>query len=498
MEHSPPSDRIVRFGVFEVDRQTGELRKSGLRVRLADQSLQVLTLLLARPGDIVSREELAAALWPDGTNVDFENGVNAAVKKLRLALGDSGASPRYIETLPRRGYRLIAPVNALADTTPKISAGNQAVSRTFLRRYWTLAIATLLAGAAVAGALLFDSKPARDGPQGPASGWGRPSSNQEANAYFAKAELFMGAGVFDPDRASRLFESALRLDPKFGKARAEYGFTRLIRIMLGYSNDPSELYEAEQEIRRGLRDDPSFSHGFTALAAVYLHSGRREQARAEIETALKINPRDFDARHWLAVYHWYSGDSTTARNLETENVARHPRFFPSRMTLGELARQEGDLEASIREYERVLEYDPQNAFVLERLAQTYMDRADATLARRTFDRFRPEDRHSYRTRAVEAILLALEGKRADAAAAMDEGVLKYIDLNALFTLTGAEFHAVMGRRVEALEWLERAVRQGDHRAEWFARNPALEQIRQDRQFRLIHSSVRGQRLNQPR
>jgi DNA-binding winged helix-turn-helix (wHTH) protein/tetratricopeptide (TPR) repeat protein len=498
VEFSPPSDRIVRFGVFEVDRQTGELRKSGLRVRLADQSLQVLILLLARPGHMVSREELAAALWPDGTNVDFENGVNAAVKKLRLALGDSGASPRYIETLPRRGYRLIVPVNVAADTTAKMSTGASADSRNFFRWHGTSGIATVFAVAAVAGALIFASKPSPDQPQRPASGWGRPSVNQEANGYFAKAQLFMGAGVFDPDRASRLFESALRLDPKFGKARAEYGFTRLIRIMLGYSNDPSELYEAEQEIRHGLRDDPSFSHGFTALAAVYLHSGRKQQALAEIDTALGINPEDFDARHWLAVYHWYSGDSTTARNLETETAARHPRFFPSRMTLGELARQEGDLDAAIREYERVLEYDPQNAFVLERLAQTYMDRADMTLARRMFDRLRPEDRRSYRTRAVEAVLLALEGKRAEAAAAMDAGVLKYIDLNALFTLTGAEFHAVMGMRGEALEWLERAVRQGDHRAEWFTRSPALEEIRQDRQFRLIQSSVGGQRLNQPK
>lgn len=480
MQASAPSDRVIRFGVFELDRQTGELRKSGLKIRLADQSLQVLELLLGRAGEMVSREELAARLWPDGTHVDFENGVNAAVKKLRLALGDSGAAPRYIETLPRRGYRLIVPVDP-----PRAAS-----SPTFFRRHRIVGIAALLAASTVTGALIVASKPSRENRR--PGGGGRLSANQEANGYFAKAELFMGVGVFDPDRAGRLLESALRLDPKFGKARAEYGFVRLVRLMLGNSNDPAYLYEAEEEIRQGLRDDSSFSHGFTALAALYLHSGRKEQALAEIERALTLNPGDIDARHWLAVYHWYSGDSTTARGIETENVARHARFFPARMTLGDLARQEGDVDAAIREYERVLEYDPQNAFVLERLARTYMDRADVTLARRTLDRLRAEERHSFRARATEALLLALEGRRTEAAAAMDAEVVKYVNLNGLFTLTGAEFHALMGMRAEALEWLERAVRYGDHRADWFARNPALENIRQDRQFRLIQSSVARQ------
>src|SRR5690242_16849786 len=101
------TERIVRFGMFELDQRTGELRKAGLRLGLQDQPLQVLTLLLERPGGLVTREELKERLWPADTFVDFEQGLNAAVKRLRYVLGDSAVTPRFIETLPRRGYRFI-------------------------------------------------------------------------------------------------------------------------------------------------------------------------------------------------------------------------------------------------------------------------------------------------------------------------------------------------------------------------------------------------------
>ena len=103
--------RPIRFGVFEVDLQTGELRKQGLRIRLRDQPFQVLLLLLAHPGEVVSRDELQKQLWLADTFVDFDRGLNKAVNFLRDALGDSAESPRFIETLPKRGYRFIAPVD---------------------------------------------------------------------------------------------------------------------------------------------------------------------------------------------------------------------------------------------------------------------------------------------------------------------------------------------------------------------------------------------------
>ena len=104
--------RPIRFGVFEVDLHTGELRKQGLRIKLRDQPFQILLLLLAHPGEVVSRDELQKQLWPADTFVDFDRGLNKAVNHLRDALGDSAENPRFIETLPKRGYRFIAPVDA--------------------------------------------------------------------------------------------------------------------------------------------------------------------------------------------------------------------------------------------------------------------------------------------------------------------------------------------------------------------------------------------------
>jgi DNA-binding winged helix-turn-helix (wHTH) protein len=107
---SQNKSKILRFGVFELDLSAAELRKSGVKLRLQGQPVQVLALLLERAGDVVTREELRQKLWPSDTFVDFDHSVNTAINKVREALGDSATSPRYVETLARRGYRFIAPL----------------------------------------------------------------------------------------------------------------------------------------------------------------------------------------------------------------------------------------------------------------------------------------------------------------------------------------------------------------------------------------------------
>ena len=105
--------RRYRFGVFEADAATGELRKQGMRVKLNAQPFQLLCMLLERPGELLTREEISRQLWPDGMFVDFEHGMNAAVNRIREALGDAAASPRFVETMARRGYRFVAPVERI-------------------------------------------------------------------------------------------------------------------------------------------------------------------------------------------------------------------------------------------------------------------------------------------------------------------------------------------------------------------------------------------------
>src|SRR5262245_2053805 len=113
-----PLSGKVAFGPFELDPDSSELRRRGRKVRLPEQALHILTMLVDRPGEVVPREEIRRRLWPNGTQVEFEHSINTAVKKLRLALGDSADAPRYVETIPRRGYRLIVPVDRIPANPP--------------------------------------------------------------------------------------------------------------------------------------------------------------------------------------------------------------------------------------------------------------------------------------------------------------------------------------------------------------------------------------------
>jgi len=138
----------LRFGAFELDLRAGELRKKGVRIRLQEQPLQVLTVLLQHPGGVVTREELCSEIWTADTFVDFDNSLNTAVNKLREALGDSSENPRFIETLPRRGYRFIAPVtsNGQKGLDTGSAAGSHTRSRKIVIPVSLLLIAIVLAG----------------------------------------------------------------------------------------------------------------------------------------------------------------------------------------------------------------------------------------------------------------------------------------------------------------------------------------------------------------
>jgi Tol biopolymer transport system component/DNA-binding winged helix-turn-helix (wHTH) protein len=152
---------LLRFGVFEVDVARGELRKRGLKLKIQDQPFRILAAMLESPGEIVTREELVQRLWPDGTFVDFDRGLNAAVAKLRQVLQDSAETPRYVETVARRGYRFLAPVEMMGDGNGKITLppppSPERDPTAFLR--WWPAIAAL---ALVAAILIWIFRPATE------------------------------------------------------------------------------------------------------------------------------------------------------------------------------------------------------------------------------------------------------------------------------------------------------------------------------------------------
>jgi Tol biopolymer transport system component/DNA-binding winged helix-turn-helix (wHTH) protein len=188
-ESSASARRVIRFGAFELDLHARELRKAGVRLSLPAQSFHVLALLLERPGDLVTREELCQRLWPNGTFVDSEHGLNAVLNRLRDTLGDSADRPRLIETVPRRGYRFIAPVDR--GPQPGSAAPPPRIGRR-RKLLWPAAVAALAIGAAaslyVFGLRPFSRPPMRATPLTTLPGQERypsfsPDGNQIAFAW---------------------------------------------------------------------------------------------------------------------------------------------------------------------------------------------------------------------------------------------------------------------------------------------------------------------------
>jgi TolB-like protein/DNA-binding winged helix-turn-helix (wHTH) protein len=157
-------ERSLRFGVFEADLDTGELRKKGVRIKLQEKPFRILTLFLNRPGEVVTREELRENLWPADTFVDFDRSLGTALGKLRQALGDSADNPRFIETLPRRGYRFISPVSTVIPVEPILPSDP---ARTPRRHLWSAAAVIVLLSATAIGWLFWQRTWTRGTPTGP-------------------------------------------------------------------------------------------------------------------------------------------------------------------------------------------------------------------------------------------------------------------------------------------------------------------------------------------
>jgi serine/threonine protein kinase/Tfp pilus assembly protein PilF len=358
----------------------------------------------------------------------------------------------------------------------------------------------ILAGVAlcVAGALIFKLVPR--GGEKLESGKGglvlstgaRPSPIAEANEYFERGMLFLRA-QFNLPSARKMLERALEIDPKFAEARGWYGFTFILEIDSGSSNDSNWLYRAEQELRRALQDDPDSARAHASLAALYFYQGRKDLIPGEAKKALELNPNEVDGKIWLFNYYAMSGEYAKAKELVNQLLERDPLFFPARMNLGDILRLEGDIDGAIRELGKILEQDPRNPYAAKYLARAYIDRNDLPNARRALENLSPDDQRGFEIKLAWALLLALEGKTKEALEKMDEESLKYGALAPWSTSVVAEFYAVMGDSQKSLDWLEKAVRNGDERDAWFRRDPLLSKVRDLPRFQQIIDSIEFRR-----
>jgi DNA-binding winged helix-turn-helix (wHTH) protein/Flp pilus assembly protein TadD len=257
----------VRFGRFELAADARDLWCDGRRVHVAPQAIRILIELTAVAGEVVSRDHLCSVLWADGTHVDFERSLNTAVRKLRVALGDDADSPRYVQTVPGRGYRFIAPI---AVVHPSALVPRERRARARLGS-WSVAFVTGVACGAVSIALMVvvprvvGDPSARDA---------AATSSRAALEWYRRGQTAASTGrMKDLGAALDAFESALRLDPEFAPAWAGLARARASRAVRD-GRDANQFRLADIEATRALALDPGLADAYVALGQVRLGRDR--------------------------------------------------------------------------------------------------------------------------------------------------------------------------------------------------------------------------------
>jgi len=321
---------MVRFGPFETDLHTAETRKYGIRVKLGGQPTAILMALLERPGEVVSRDELRARLWAQNTFVEFENGLNSAIKKLRSALGDSADAPLYVETVPRLGYRFIAPVQAIscpaADRSPADSesavpdhgASAPPAREQAGRRGWPSVLWIPIGLIAACGCAYFawfsigihrhPPTTAHADSGAVTANFARASPNAVSPRFAEAQDLYLKGMYFWNERnvagfqqAIEYFHQATVTDPNY--ALAYSGLANSYTLLTAYSSSPGTLYrpQARAAAARALELDPNSAEAHTAMALIVEnYDWDWKKAEREYRHAIELNANYATAHEWYA------------------------------------------------------------------------------------------------------------------------------------------------------------------------------------------------------
>jgi DNA-binding winged helix-turn-helix (wHTH) protein/tetratricopeptide (TPR) repeat protein len=394
----------VHFATFDLDLQSGELRKNGLKIRLPRQSFQVLSRLLERPGQPVTREQLRETLWPAGTFVDFEVGLSSVVRKLRDALGDSAENPRFVETLPRVGYRFIAPLNAAPETdrtalgVPSViaearSTTDRSTNSTdfgWRRLRARASVAIILVGGAsiVALALLIPAT----------RGWLAASiaqksvrtlsTNQSAHRVSARAEdlFFRAVSAAGRDNlqgfteAIKYADAATDEQPDFARAWARKAQWWTQFSFAGGLAPLDFMPKAEAAARKALELDESLPEAHLALALVlYRFHWNWTGAEREFRRSLQLDSSG-PGHRMLAAFLDAAGHPKEA--VEEAQRARDldPLSAQAHLTLGVVYRDAGQKEQAISEFRSVLRDHPEIARAHFQLALSLLEKGDSNSA----------------------------------------------------------------------------------------------------------------------
>lgn len=388
-----------------------------------------------------------------------------------------------MEKQPERRYQNAGEVRAALETP-------QTAAAPYGKKHWVWA-AFAVAVLASAGVWLWQQRPQQQQPRTAArtlTTGAKPSAIREANEAFELAMVQLNQG--NNLQGQELFRRSLTLDSHFAAAHQFLGITYDIQILTGESNDSSLFYKADQELRRALQEDPSLLDVHAELAGVAFLQGDKQRALAEVNQLL---PRDPRGHGWRLNLYFMAEENGAAKELALSILDRDPLFQPARSVLTEILLTEGDIAGALRNARTLVEQAPNATIGVISLSWVYMVTDELNKARKLLEEKRALLGNNYCWRLSWALLPALENKREEALRAMDQETLKWVDANFFVTLHAAEFYAVLGDTPKAIEWLDRAVRKGDERVEWFRKNPRLAGIRNDPSFQRIIDSIQARR-----
>lgn len=321
MEPARQFSAVIRFGVFEADVESGELRKNGVKVKIQDLPFRALRLLVSRPQEVLSRDELRQALWPEGVFVDFDHGISSAINRLRDALGDSADNPVFVETVGRRGYRWIAPTSVSSPPTPpqalpgpvlvQPEIGQAPVEGNRVPPAWRW---SLVFPAAALLLLVWSVWPsyhaARAGtskppaPAHPSSSAAHLAANADAEQFYLKGRFYWEKRTPDGlNKAVDYFTQAIVHDPDYAPAYVGlahcYNLLREYTLMPASEAYPRALAAAKKAVE--LDDQSSEAHASLAFALFY-GTWDTVGADREFRLAIDLNPDSAVAHHWYATY----------------------------------------------------------------------------------------------------------------------------------------------------------------------------------------------------
>jgi DNA-binding winged helix-turn-helix (wHTH) protein/tetratricopeptide (TPR) repeat protein len=295
----PGENNSLRFGAFELDPKAGQLTRSGRRIHLTPQSIRVLTLLAERAGETVTRDEIRAMLWGDDTFVDFDAAMNACVSQIRTALGDKPTAPRFVETLPRRGYRFVAPVSG-SETIPIVLTAAAEPTRGSPRGLGTWIAASLAVLVVALVSLVLRASPS---PSTSPSSFARTRSLDAIQKFERGASGLADASPSELLDRVRHFKTAIAKEPDFAEAYAGLAEAKL--IIATYRAEPPQIAysAAKAAAAKAISLDPNLGQAHASYAAAaLLFDWDWETARAHFARAVTLAPSSPRVHHWYARY----------------------------------------------------------------------------------------------------------------------------------------------------------------------------------------------------